>query len=263
MKNLIINSFATKTNLTENIDEKGDDIISEFSHQNNNNNNEPKIKLIDTYHPSYETMQSDYIYIGNKVVHDALCDDIINYYEIYKKNTRDGVTTGGVNKNIKNTTDITFFMENENTFFSKIFKTISEIIFQNVEKWNTNLKKMNQHANVEISFMDKHLFLPTGILCQKYKKNSGFYIYHHDFNLLKDYSYRVITFIIYLNDVLEGGETEFFGNIKIKPRRGRIVLFPASWTFPHRGIVPISDDKYILTGWIHTDSIPVNLIKNN
>ncbi len=112
---------------------------------------------------------------------------------------------------------------------------------------------MNQHANIDISFIDKHLFLASGILCQKYDKNSGFYKYHNDFSLLKNCSYRVITFIIYLNSVFDGGETEFFGNKKIKATKGRIVLFPSSWTFPHRGVVPVSDNKYILTGWIYSD----------
>ena len=61
---------------------------------------------------------------------------------------------------------------------------------------------------------------------------------------------RKLTFLWYINDVEEGGETEFFGNHKIKPEAGKLILFPASWTFPHCGKMPISDDKYIITGWL-------------
>jgi hypothetical protein len=32
---------------------------------------------------------------------------------------------------------------------------------------------------------------------------------------------------------------------------GKLLLFPASWVFPHRGKMPISEDKYIVTGWFH------------
>jgi hypothetical protein len=55
----------------------------------------------------------------------------------------------------------------------------------------------------------------------------------------------------YLNDVEEGGETEFFGNYKIKPETGKFVLFPATWTYPHAALVPRSGDKYIITGWFY------------
>ena len=65
--------------------------------------------------------------------------------------------------------------------------------------------------------------------------------------------YRLINFIWYLNDVEEGGETEFFGNYRIKPTQGKIVFFPSEWFYPHQGKTPLSNNKYILTGWLHTD----------
>ena len=65
---------------------------------------------------------------------------------------------------------------------------------------------------------------------------------------------RIITFLWYLNTVEEGGETEFFnGRISIKPEKGKLLLFPSTWTYIHRGNMPISNDKYILTGWIYCD----------
>jgi hypothetical protein len=39
----------------------------------------------------------------------------------------------------------------------------------------------------------------------------------------------------------------------IKPKSGKLLIFPACWTYPHRGTMPISDDKYIITGWIMTN----------
>jgi hypothetical protein len=60
-----------------------------------------------------------------------------------------------------------------------------------------------------------------------------------------------LTYIWYLNDVNEGGETIIWDNHKIKPTTGKLLLFPATWTYPHSGLMPISNDKYIITGWIY------------
>ncbi len=57
--------------------------------------------------------------------------------------------------------------------------------------------------------------------------------------------------MFYLNDVAEGGETEFFHQQRsLKPRAGTMVIAPAGFTHTHRGCVPRSGDKYILTSWI-------------
>ena len=62
---------------------------------------------------------------------------------------------------------------------------------------------------------------------------------------------RVGTVIVYLNDVDEGGETEFlYYPRRVKPQAGRVLLFPASFTHSHRGNPPLSNTKYIMTGWV-------------
>ncbi len=54
--------------------------------------------------------------------------------------------------------------------------------------------------------------------------------------------------MVYLNDVDSGGETEFlYQQLKIKPKRGRVVIWPGSFTHLHIGNHPMSD-KYIHTG---------------
>jgi quercetin dioxygenase-like cupin family protein len=57
--------------------------------------------------------------------------------------------------------------------------------------------------------------------------------------------------MFYLNDVDEGGETEFYyQQQKVKPVKGRMVIAPAGFTHTHRGNKPESNDKYILTSWV-------------
>ena len=114
---------------------------------------------------------------------------------------------------------------------------------------NNNQKTTDIFSIVSTNHIEHHSFM-----IQRYKANSGRYSYHNDFWV--DYEkkiYRIVTYIWYLNSVDEGGETEFFGGkIKIKPKSGTLVLFPASWTFPHSGKIPISSNKYIITGWIYS-----------
>ena len=63
---------------------------------------------------------------------------------------------------------------------------------------------------------------------------------------------RFLVFFVYLNDVKEGGETEFPTlDLQVSPECGTILVFPATWTFLHRGNVPISNDKYILGSYKH------------
>ena len=90
------------------------------------------------------------------------------------------------------------------------------------------------------------------IQIQKYTKLKGRYVYHQDFLIdWENKKNRVITFIWYLNNVETGGETEFWAKYKIKPETGKLLFFPSTWTYPHRGMMPISNDKYIITGWIY------------
>ena len=77
----------------------------------------------------------------------------------------------------------------------------------------------------------------------------GYHIWHYE-NDSMQVANRILTWTIYLNDVEEGGETEFlYKSKRIKSRKGNICIFPASFDYAHRGNPPISGDKYILTGW--------------
>ena len=63
-------------------------------------------------------------------------------------------------------------------------------------------------------------------------------------------SNRLIVWTVYLNDVEEGGETEFLHQSKrIKPVVGTTLIWPAYFTHLHRGNPPLKGEKYYLTGW--------------
>lgn len=88
------------------------------------------------------------------------------------------------------------------------------------------------------------------IKIQKTEIGGGYHLWH-----CEDHNHesidRILTWILYLNDVDEGGETEFLYYPKrIKPKKGTLIMWPAGFTHTHRGNPPLSGTKYIATGWI-------------
>lgn len=84
---------------------------------------------------------------------------------------------------------------------------------------------------------------------QKTPIGGGFHTWHCE-HYDSSTSKRILVFQLYLNDVDEGGETEFlYQNKRIYAKEGTGLIWPAGFTHPHRGNPPISNDKYIITGW--------------
>lgn len=90
---------------------------------------------------------------------------------------------------------------------------------------------------------------------QKYVQSSGGYHHWHSEiypqNASGESLHRALLFQFYLNDVEEGGETEFYyQRRKVEARQGRLIIAPAGFTHSHKGHVARSGDKYIATSWI-------------
>jgi hypothetical protein len=188
------------------------------------------------------------IYNKKTSIPDILCDEIINKFNNNTNRHREGNTLGGIQKAIKDTKDMLIPKKD------KEWEEIERFLYTELHR---NLKIYLDSLTFEGGmYLDKNndnvCFVTDNFMIQKYEQNVGKYVYHNDGYI--DYANerdRVITFLWYLNDIEEGGETEFFGNFKIKPEKGKLILFPAAWAFPHCGLMPKSSNKYILTGWIY------------
>jgi len=195
-------------------------------------------------------MESFIFIKSNSICHD-LCDEIISKFED-EPDKYIGLTLGGVQKDTKDTTD--FIIPNNCEEWYKIRKCLLKVLTQNIDEYLDNLSNCENYKNTEHSFLpiDKKNVIFYNFMVQRYIKNEGRYVYHNDSNInVEKNEYRIMTYLWYLNDVEEGGETVFWNDHKIKPEKGKLILFPASWTFPHCGRMPISSNKYIITGWIY------------
>jgi hypothetical protein len=71
------------------------------------------------------------------------------------------------------------------------------------------------------------------------------------FDSINEVADRYLVFLWYLNDVAEGGETEFPDlQVKVAARAGRLLMFPPYWMYQHAGLPPRSGDKYILSTYM-------------
>lgn len=99
-----------------------------------------------------------------------------------------------------------------------------------------------------LSTCSRHRILD--IKLQKTQPKQGYHVWHCE-NGTPLTCKRLLLAIGYLNDVEEGGETEFlYQGVRIKPIKGTIILCPGAFTHTHRGNPPLSGDKYIINTWI-------------
>jgi len=189
----------------------------------------------------------DFIYEKEKHVPNSFCAELIDFFENNKHEQIEGATVGGVDRNIKVSIDLplTRMLDSAQFYNNKILEYVNigienykEYIYEN----NLDMKKRLFENLLDSTFI--------GLAQIQKTEPSGFYRWHHDAFLPK--GSRLLTYILYLNDVDEGcgGNTEFVGGKSIRPEAGKLVIFPATWTYYHRGGKLNKGVKYIATSFI-------------
>jgi hypothetical protein len=131
---------------------------------------------------------------------------------------------------------------------------------EDIDVWWKNLKLIIINYDIAWKHYSKNTgaanaygenFHYTTLKIQKTKPTEGYHQWHIEHGKGFDNEPRAFVFSIYLNDVEEGGETEFLNfSQRVKPKTGRIVIWPAAFPYVHRGNPPLSGEKYILTSWM-------------
>ena len=184
----------------------------------------------------------DFIYTQPKQLTQQFCERIIDLYETHPTCTEHRYAghvgePSHLNNKIKQSEDINISKFAE---FADEDKTLVIALKKLIQNYLDYIGSLNvgYAGQFELNYDD------SGFQLQK-TTPGGFYDWHHD-----DMGHRKYTYIFYLNDIDHEGETEFANGLKIKPEQGKGLIFPATWTYAHRGIAPKDEIKYIATGWI-------------
>ena len=172
------------------------------------------------------------------------CEDTIKLFENYHKAgySYSRLLEGKNTLNNKNDVSVTISpsieLDWDPGFISSFHKRFYDYIYPIYNIQYPVLQGLQKHKS-------KHIKI------QKTCPTQGYHVWHCEHNAFPGDRDRVLAWILYLNDVEEGGETEFlYQSLRIKPKTGTFALFPAHFTHTHRGNPPLSGVKYIATGWI-------------
>ena len=176
-------------------------------------------------------------------IENSWCDDIINFY-----NNLEILSPDLILDRQKHEQTPPPFKKNKYVFLDQNLETL-----QTQNLYNYFFKKLYLCLDQYIAkyyVFSKDTLEASTIKIQKTSPEEGYHVWHYE-NMSYQHSSRRLVYMVYLNDVEEGGETEFLHQrLRVKPKKGTILLFPPSFTHTHRGNPPLSGDKYAITGWM-------------
>jgi prolyl 4-hydroxylase len=101
------------------------------------------------------------------------------------------------------------------------------------------------------SYKEIHPWGWTPPRIQRYDPGKFYNNEHCENTGFKEYTSRHLAYMTYLNDIEDGGGTEFLlQGVTTKAEKGLTLIWPAGWTHYHRGVVSNTETKYIITGWL-------------
>ena len=184
-------------------------------------------------------------FIGYYQIQDlSICDDVVEFWKnsLNKKVGESYSPTRGslVDINWKDSLDVNI----DPNYNSPVFKKYIEELRKSIEVYKETFPFSTYYSSWKIV---------DGANIQYYKPGAGFKAWHCERgSAIMPVTTRHLAWMTYLNDVDDGGGTEFFHQkLTIQAKKGLTVIWPADWTYTHRGVVSPTQEKYIITGWFN------------
>lgn len=192
----------------------------------------------------------DFIATFDGVYSKQFCVDVIKHYNSLDKAgvsyLRSQIPSSPADKKLQTSIEdksvdfenYTFLNKNEFNFFHQDFGTLFwSVCYPLYADKFAILKSSGSHSIHSVKI-------------QKTSPGEGYHVWHYE-SSSRVIANRLLAFTLYLNDVEDGGETEFlYLSKRVNPKIGRLAIWPAGFTHTHRGNPPLKGDKYIITGWV-------------
>lgn len=187
----------------------------------------------------------DFIGTYDNAFSDEYCNKLITHYEWCAKYNRtwDRSESERIKKdnscalNPKNVEEISFSSQNMLDLIGEFNSVFWDKCYADYRKEYSTLDTYHNHTIYTYKI-------------QKTLPGGGYHIWHCE-DAEREFSRRIGVYILFLNDVEEGGETEFlYCSKRVSAKKGRLVIFPPNFPWTHRGNPPLSGEKYIMTGWL-------------
>ena len=200
----------------------------------------------------------NYIQVFDHALPSDFCKKIIGMFDREKiTNKKSGtVYVEGESKvtNLKQSLDFVMFPRSEEdleSFNNKDWNIMMEYLMSNATdyqvKYIERLKGLglDEYCKHSESFIYENILYPRTFTFPQIQKTSVGEKFDWHIDYYSDN--RLCTFIYYLNDVEEGGSTEFRNDKVIEAKEGRLVVFPSGWNYIHRGTAVLAGSKYVVT----------------
>ena len=189
---------------------------------------------------------SDYcVYIEDHMPKN-ICNDVVNLFE--SADTAD-IERRATPNNIPRLSQLNF--TKKSYLNEELFKVVCNYLLSAVDHYKHNIKSF-------YAFAPRNLYFEHFRIKRYISEDEDQFDTHVDVTNVLD-ECRYLSFMWYLNDVIDGGETEFTElDFKIQPKAGALIMFPPIWMFPHKGHLLNSGKKYLLSTYLLYPEAAVN-----
>ena len=184
-----------------------------------------------------EVRENTFIFEKDQALPIDVCNEMIRRFEELQNEQYQGRIgqTVATDRSIKKSTDLVVSGKEH-------WKDIDQALFRSLG--------MAIHEFRETYPFFKGPFKDSGYAIQR--TNPGEFYHWHIDGGSHEFSLRQLVAVWYLNDVPgPGGTTDFsYQKVRIRPKAGKLLLFPPFWTHEHRGATLEQGVKYIATTWV-------------
>jgi len=185
----------------------------------------------------------NFVGVYENVLDSENCRSIIEYFESLREFNL-VIGHEEYSKNIASRKDETVFTMHPDTI---ALPKSHPILQQFSEKFWICYEQYCKEYSI-LTTIKRHGFFQLRI--QRTDVGGGFHNWHFENDGMES-SNRLVAFMLYLNDVEEGGETEFlYLHKRYQAKTGKMLIWPATYSHTHRGNPPLSNAKYIITAWL-------------